>query len=92
MGGSTLSLPFDRHRLRTWRELRGYRQIDLAQRCTELGTPVSLDQVFRAETGRSKPKPRVLLAFAKALEIEVTELLAADLGLQVAVREEPSQD
>ena len=33
-------------------------------------------QVIRAETGRNRPQPRILVAFAMALGIEVEDLLA----------------
>ena len=69
-------LPFSPRLLRLWRERRGYLQADLARRCTEQGTPVSRLQVIRAETGRNRPQPRILVAFAMALGVEVEDLLA----------------
>ncbi|WP_084516535.1 helix-turn-helix domain-containing protein [Microtetraspora niveoalba] len=70
------TLPFDRKRLREWRERRGYHQSDLAQRCTDQGTPVSVFQVSRAEVGKSKPQAHVVVAMARALQIELDELLS----------------
>jgi len=78
---SRLSLPFDGARLRTLRERRGLRQADLAQRCTDQGTSVSRFQVVRAETGKNMPTPATLAAFARALEIEIDDLLTPDESL-----------
>ncbi|MER6575756.1 helix-turn-helix transcriptional regulator [Nonomuraea sp. NPDC001023] len=75
MPRTAISLPFDGRRLRTARERAGYRQADLANLCTEQGTPVSRFQVVRAESGRYMPQPRVLAAFVRALNIELDELL-----------------
>lgn len=78
MARTPLSLPFDGKRLRELRERRGWYQVDLAKACTEQGTPVSRSQVARAETGRNLPLPETLRAFAKALEVEIDDLLTAE--------------
>lgn len=76
---SRLSLPFDGDRLRALRERRGFRQADLAQRCTDQGTSVSRFQVVRAETGKNMPTPATLAAFARALDIEIDDLLTPEM-------------
>ncbi|MFD9948155.1 helix-turn-helix transcriptional regulator [Nonomuraea sp. NPDC059023] len=75
MARKLLRLPFDGNRLRAAREDAGYRQQDLADLCTEQGTPVSRFQVVRAESGKYMPQLEVLEAFVRALNVEIDDLL-----------------
>ena len=72
MARRTLALPFSGHLLTEWRERRGLRVGDLADRS---GVDPSL--VSRYESGNRKPTPANLVKLAKALEIEVDRLLDA---------------
>lgn len=80
MGRTPLTLPFDGNLLRSRREEQGWSQEDLAQRCTQLGTPVSRFQVVRAETGRNLPTRPTLQAFARALGLRLEDLLVGGRG------------
>lgn len=75
MARTSMSLPFDRHKLRNLREDRRLRQQDLADRSTALGTPTSRHQVVRYEAGKSKPSRDHLNVFAVVLEVPVRGLL-----------------
>jgi transcriptional regulator with XRE-family HTH domain len=56
--------------IRTWRELKGLKQIDLAQRID-----ISPEALSNIENGISKPNLEWLEDIADALEIEVSQLL-----------------
>lgn len=56
--------------VRTWRELKGLKQVDLAKRID-----ISPEALSNIETGISKPNIERLEDIADALEIEVTQLL-----------------
>ena len=77
MARTVLRLPFDGKRLRTAREQAGHTQQDLADLCTEHGTPVSRFQVVRAESGKYMPQPEVFEAFLAVLNIETDDLLTS---------------
>ena len=56
--------------IRTWRELKGLKQVDLAQQIQ-----ISPEALSNIENGISKPNIERLEDIADALEIEVTQLL-----------------
>ena len=56
--------------IRTWRELKGLKQVDLAQRID-----ISPEALSNIENGVSKPNIERLEDIADALEIEVSQLL-----------------
>ena len=56
--------------IRTWRELKGLKQVDLAQRIA-----ISPEALSNIENGVSKPNIERLEDIADALEIEVSQLL-----------------
>ncbi|WP_410007808.1 helix-turn-helix domain-containing protein [Planotetraspora sp. A-T 1434] len=72
-----LDLPFDGRRLRAARRRARLTQEQLAQRCTDNGTPVSRFQVVRAESCKNLPHPDVLDAFLEVLNCTVNELLTS---------------
>lgn len=78
MANQPISLPFDRHKLRTWRERRGLNQSALADRCEALGHKVTRYQITKIETGRNGPRPAVLAILAKALDLEIDDLLSGE--------------
>jgi transcriptional regulator with XRE-family HTH domain len=56
--------------IRTWRELKGLKQVDLAKRIN-----ISPEALSNIETGVSKPNIERLEDIADALEIEINQLL-----------------
>ncbi|MFZ1304344.1 MAG: helix-turn-helix transcriptional regulator [Ferruginibacter sp.] len=56
--------------IRTWRELKGLKQVDLAKRIA-----ISPEALSNIETGVSKPNIERLEDIADALEIEINQLL-----------------
>lgn len=56
--------------IRTWRELKGLKQVDLAKRID-----ISPEALSNIETGVSKPNIERLEDIADALEIEINQLL-----------------
>jgi transcriptional regulator with XRE-family HTH domain len=56
--------------IRTWRELKGLKQIDLAKRID-----ISPEALSNIETGVSKPNRERLEDIADALELEISQLL-----------------
>ncbi|MGA4989971.1 helix-turn-helix domain-containing protein [Nonomuraea bangladeshensis] len=75
MPRTVLRLPFDGKRLRVAREDAGHTQQELANLCTNQGTPVSRFQVVRAESGKYMPQPEVFDAFVAVLNIDPDDLL-----------------
>lgn len=78
MAKQELSLPFDGGLLRKHRERGGYLQSDLAQRCEELGHKVDRSRISQLENGVYKPLPPLLSVLARALNVEIDDLLAPD--------------
>lgn len=79
MAKQRLTLPFDGARLRQHRELGGFLQAELAERCAKLGHPVDrsrISQLERLKKGQGpRPSPPLLRALAQALEVKVADLL-----------------
>lgn len=78
MARTTLSIPFSRQRLRGIRETKGLSITALAARCTEQGHSVTLGAIGKVEGGINGPSPALVAALAKALGVEVQDLLDED--------------
>lgn len=70
-----LSLPFSGSKLRETRERAGLTRPVLAKKCEEAGCRVSPQHVGRLEDGPWRPRPPLLVALAKALKVQVDDLL-----------------
>jgi transcriptional regulator with XRE-family HTH domain len=61
--------------LRRRRLERGMTMLQLAQRCTEAGAPISEAQISRIERG-AQPRPKVRAALVKLLDLDIDDLEA----------------
>lgn len=78
MPKTSIGLPFSGARLRELRVLGGLNQQGLASQCKKRGHRVSRAQISKWETGRHKPSPAALKAVARALNVEIADLLDQD--------------
>jgi len=62
-------------RLLKARRDKGWTLRDTAQRCKELGRSIDHGTIGRYENGQSRPNPGNLTIIAKALEVNVEDLL-----------------
>lgn len=70
-----LKLPFNGKRAREERERKGLTLADLAVRCEGAGMGITVSTLCRWETGVFGPTAPRLRILAKALDVEVDELL-----------------
>lgn len=75
MATRRLSLPFDGARARRERERQGLTLADLTERCARVGMRINRSTLHRWETGEFGPTAPRLKVLARALDIEITELL-----------------
>lgn len=75
MATRRLSLPFDGGRAREHRERRGLTLSDLADRCEAVGMRIDFTTLSRWETGVFGPTARRLTVLARALDVEIDDLL-----------------
>jgi len=66
--------------MRKERLRKGWTVRDVATRSAELGMPVSFSNYSRCERGTIRPLPRTVLAIARALDLEVDDLLLSENG------------
>ena len=65
----------DTEKLRRARLRKGWTVRDVSSRCEELGTPVAFGLIAYYERGDGFPTAPKLLVIAKALDVEVDDLL-----------------
>ena len=70
--------------VRTWRELHGWSQTELAQRMQERGHPFHQATVYKLEDGRRPTRLAEAVALAEVLEVPLTHLIGPDAPERVA--------
>lgn len=70
-----LALPFDGSKLREIRERAGLTRRDVASLCKVNGQTVSVNHLWRLETGKYRTSAPLLKALAAALSVEIDALL-----------------
>jgi len=78
MARQTISLPFSGEVAREIRERSGLTLGGLAERCQALGYSVHRSYLGKIESGLNRPSPPLLKTLAKALRVEVDDLLTRD--------------
>ncbi|HEV2779109.1 MAG TPA: helix-turn-helix transcriptional regulator [Actinophytocola sp.] len=75
MARKPLTSPFRPHLLQRRREQAGLSIVALARRCKEQGHEVHASAIGKVERGVNGPSPELLKALARALGVEVSDLL-----------------
>lgn len=73
-------LPFNRTALAELRQRAGLTNAQLAERCTQLGHPVHHSTLGKIERGIQMPVVGLPPVLAKALDVELDDLLLAPAG------------
>lgn len=76
------SYRIDGQGLRERRELAGYTLRSFAEACKEAGASVVDAQYAHYENGRHQPRPAVLTAMAKVLQVSARDLLLQEPGVE----------
>ena len=72
------NIPVNGRRMQRARLRKGWTLRDLSGRCSELGRPIDFGNIAAYERGDHTPNPGTLLILARALDVDVDDLLAAD--------------
>ena len=73
-----------RRGVRTWRELHGWSQTELAQRMGDRGFPFHQATVYKLEDGQRPTRLAEAVALAEVLEVPLTNLIGPDAPERVA--------
>jgi len=73
-----------RRGVRTWRELHGWSQSELAQRMAERGHPFHQATVYKLEDGQRPTRLAEAVALAEVLEVPLAHLIGPDAPERVA--------
>ncbi len=73
-----------RRGIRTWRELHGWSQTELAERMQDRGFPFHQATVYKLEDGRRPTRLAEAVALAEVLEVPLTHLIGPDAPERVA--------